>query len=358
MDTSLAVILEKPETIAVKEIPVPPIPGSSVRVQMRACGICGSDVRYFAGDNPWSLHTLGKQVPSPPNMVLGHEVAGVIRRPGGETPVAILAYKGCGRCDYCRSGRENLCSDMEHFGHGAGWQQMPYYPGGMSEQFDIWEGFAYEIPPQISFEEAVFLDGLAVAVHAVDQSALQPGQRFGVVGLGPIGLLAAQVARSRGASLTTGCDTSDLPVQLAQGVGLGETIRGDSTALAKHLRGANRRLDAVVDTVGSPESIRDSLSMLDKSGTLVLLAVHGRKIPIAPIWFSGERRIMSSANNRYGDFPRAIELMASGAVKVKSLITHRFALPDAPEAFRVMLHKDREKAYKVVLHPELACPPS
>jgi threonine dehydrogenase-like Zn-dependent dehydrogenase len=78
-----------------------------------------------------------------------------------------------------------------------------------------------------------------------------------------------------------------------------------------------------------------------------------KKIPLAPIWFSGERRIMSSANNRYRDFPRAIELMASGTIRVKPLITHRFALREAAQAFRVMLHKDREQAYKVVLHPEL-----
>ena len=88
--------------------------------------------------------------------------------------------------------------------------------------------------------------------------------------------------------------------------------------------------------------------ILEKPETITV-----QKIPIAPIWFSGERRIMSSANNRYRDFPRAIELMASGTIRVKPLITHRFALREAAQAFRVMLHKDREQAYKVVLHPEL-----
>jgi threonine dehydrogenase-like Zn-dependent dehydrogenase len=175
-----------------------------------------------------------------------------------------------------------------------------------------------------------------------------------VVGLGPIGLLAAQVAFSRGASLVTGCDTSKLPVQIGKEVGLEETIRGDSTALRKHLVRKKTRLDTVIDTVGSPGSIQDSLSILDKSGTLVLLAVHEKKIPLAPIWFSGERRIISSANNKYRDFPRAIELMASATIKVKPMITHRFPLREAQQAFQVMLHKDREKAYKVILHPESA----
>jgi threonine dehydrogenase-like Zn-dependent dehydrogenase len=141
-------------------------------------------------------------------------------------------------------------------------------------------------------------------------------------------------------------------VQLALEVGLQEAVSGDSASLRTHLVGSKRLLDIVIDTVGSADSIQDSLSILDKSGTLVLLAVHKKKISLAPICFSGERRIMTSANNKYRDFPRAIELMASGKIKVKPLITHHFALREAPEAFQVMLHKNRERAYKVVLHPE------
>ncbi len=351
MSETLAVVLEKPGRLAVRRIPVPAIRGPAVRVTLGACGICGSDVRYFLGENPWSLHTLGRHVPSPPNLVLGHEVAGVVQDKRQERRVAVLAYKACGECEYCRSGRENLCDAMEHFGHGAGWPEMPYYPGGMAEQFDIWKDFVYDLPPSVSFEEATFLDGLAVAIHALDCSGLKPGQRFGVVGLGPIGMLAAQAAFSRQASLVIGCDTSTVAVELARQVGLQEALQAHSGGLRRHLQERNKRLDTVIDTVGSAESLRDGLALLDKSGSLVLLAVHSKQVPVAPIWFSGERRILSSSNNRYRDFPRAIELLASGAVAVKPLITHRFSLREAREAFRVALHKERERAYKVILHP-------
>jgi L-iditol 2-dehydrogenase len=349
MNETLAVVLEKPGRLSVRRIPVPAIGGPAVRVTLGACGICGSDIRYFQGENPWSLHTLGRHVPSPPNLVLGHEVAGLVQEQ--ERRVAVLAYRACGNCEYCRSGRENLCEAMEHFGHGAGWPEMPYYPGGMAEQFDIWKDFVYDLPPSISFEEATFLDGLAVAVHAVDSSGLKPGQRFGVIGLGPIGMLAAQVAAARQASLVVGCDTSAVAVDLARRVGLEEALQKPSGGLRRHLQERNTRLDSVVDTVGSAESLHDGLAILDKSGSLVLLAVHAEQMPVAPIWFSGERRILSSSNNRYRDFPRAIELLASGAVVVKPLITHRFPLRQAPEAFRVALNKERERAYKVILHP-------
>lgn len=375
-DHALSVILAAPHTLEVRPIPVPSIPGDSVRVQMKACGICGSDVRYLEGENPWALHTLGENVPSPPNMVLGHEVSGVVASGDGredrpQRRVAVLAYKGCGKCRYCLSGRENLCDTMEHFGHSAGWKEMDYYPGGMAEEFEIWKGFDKTIPDSISHEEAVFLDGLAVAVHAV-RGCIPPDrpsrngatghhpttsfQRVGVIGLGPIGLLAAQVARSYGAEVVFGCDTTELPVTLARKLDFSEMVRGRSTELLAHLNAktwwkSGGGADLVIDTVGTEESIENGLSLLDKSGTLALLAVHEKPVAIRPVRLSGERRIVTSANNLYKDFDEAIDLLASGRVQVKPLITHRFSLKDAREAFAVMQNKEKEQAYKVVLHP-------
>ena len=350
MNETHAVVLKRPGDLRVERIAVPSIPGPSVRVEMRACGICGSDVRYLQGENPWALHTLGVDVPSPPNMVLGHEVSGIVRGAGGDRRVAILAYKACGQCAYCRSGRENLCDDTQHFGHGAGWDAMAYYPGGMSERFDIWQGSAHDIPDAISFESATFLDGLAVAIHAVNQAGVRRGCRAAFVGLGPIGLLAAQVARAKGAGSCRGCDAERLPVGLAREVGLDGMIHGTSADLASPA-GAAGGFDVVVDTVGSAESIQDGLSMLDKSGALALLAVHQEAAPIRPIALSGERRLVTSANNSYAEFAEAIDLLASGAVRVEPLVTHRFALAHAREAFDAMLHKADRGAYKVMLHP-------
>ncbi len=350
MKESLAVILEKPGSIAVERIPVPQISGPTVEVEMKACGICGSDVRYFQGENPWSLHTLGKNIPSPPNMLLGHEVSGIVRKPEGDRRVAILAYKGCGKCRYCTTGRENLCDTMEHFGHSAGWKPMNYYPGGMSERFQIWKGFEYDIPESISFEEATFLDGLAVAIHAVDVSRMTEGQRVGVVGLGPIGLMAAQVAKARGAEFVTGCDTTELPVELAEKIGYESMVCGGISDLAHELsarKGAG--LDVLIDTVGSEQTIAQGLGLLEKSGVLVLLAVHETPIPLAPIALSGERMIVTAANNHYRDFPAAIELLSSGKIIVEPLITHRFQLRDARKAFATMLEKEKNRAFKVVL---------
>ncbi|TFH04330.1 MAG: hypothetical protein E4H09_03770, partial [Spirochaetales bacterium] len=165
-DRRLSVVYKGIRHIAVESVPIPRIPGPASRVELLAAGICGSDVRYFEGHNPWALQTLGRDIPPPPNMILGHEICGYDRE--RNCRVAILAYKSCGRCPQCLQGSENRCSDMEHFGHSAGWPVMEYYPGGMAEEFEVWDGFAYEIPDSISNDAATFLDGLAVAVHACD----------------------------------------------------------------------------------------------------------------------------------------------------------------------------------------------
>lgn len=344
--TALSVVLAGPGDLRVERIPIPRVGDDAVRVRLGACGICGSDLRYLRGENPWSQHTLGRHVTSPPNMVLGHEVAGLARTGDGETRVAILAYKACGTCPACRAGRENICANVQHIGHATGWGEMEHYPGGMAEEFEVWPGFAYPIPESISFDEATFLDGLAVSIHACDRAQVASGKRVAVVGLGPIGMMAAQVAMHRGASRVAACDATELPVQLAGGVGLEDAVRAD----ALDFLDVADEYDAIVDTIGTPQTVAAALRALRPGGALALLAVHDGEIAVNQLALSGERLVTTSANNPYDDFARAIELMAGGAVRVKSLVTHRFPLARATEAFEVMAQKDRMGAYKIVLH--------
>jgi threonine dehydrogenase-like Zn-dependent dehydrogenase len=284
-------------------------------------------------------------------MVLGHEVAGIVQDGKKERRVAILAYKSCGECAHCRAGQENLCGATEHLGHSAGWQDMRYNPGGMAEEFEIWRGFEYDIPDSISFDEAIFLDGLGVAIHAVDQAGVPQSGRVGVIGLGPIGLMAAQVTAARGAAEVLGCDIDPLPVALAKEVGIEHVLQGDAGAFREFVNKQTGELDAVIDTVGTEASFEAGLASLAKPGALVLLAVHEHPVQLRPVALSGERRILTSANSMYTDFPRAIRMLAEKQVQVAPLITHRFHLTDAPKAFELVLNKRESGAYKIVLHP-------
>lgn len=354
-----AAVLEAPMQLKLKDLPIPKPRSDEVLIKVAACGVCGSDIRYFLGENPWALHTLGVEEPMPPNTILGHEVSGVVVEPGslrfkdrvGER-VGVIAFKSCGRCYYCRKGLHNLCADTIHIGHDGRWKDLDYVPGGYAEYMPVWEDKAYPIPDNISFEEATQLDGLAVAVHIVSRAGIQPGDTVAVVGVGPIGLMTLQVAKIRGASNLIAVDLRDKPLEVACRLGADYTLKpkeGFAEDIISLTSGIG--VDVVFDTVCSESTVRDSLKALARGGRLVLAALSRREVKIRLTDLSGERTITSSANNLYPEYTVAVKLLSSGRVKVKPFITHVFKLEEIEEAFKVALNKEEYEAIKIVVKP-------
>jgi len=366
-----AVLLKAPGDLAVADIPVPRPREDEVLLKVEACGICGSDIRYLHGDNPWSKQTLGVIKPNPPNMVLGHEFAGRIVDVGHESlrkrigqRVAVLAYKACGECYQCKVGRHNLCAYVKHIGHSAGWDELAdgeYNPGGMTEFCRVWDEMAYQIPDYISSGAATLLDGLAVAIHATSRTGLSETDqaRDGefdhvlIMGSGSIGLLILQVARVFGAKSIVSVDNSAKPLEIASQLGADLTINVQQEELEdrvmEHTQGQGANV--VFETVGSHKTLVQSLRLLRRGGKLIMLAVPSQELCLDPSLLSGERVVMSSANNAYPCFPLAIELMKSGKVNADPIVTHQFPLSEAVEAFRVAEDKEESKAVKVILKP-------
>lgn len=364
-----AVLLRSPGDLDVAEIPIPQARDDEVLLKVEACGICGSDVRYFHGENPWSKQTLGISKLNPPNMVLGHEFAGRIVDVGHRSlqerlgqRAAVLAYKACGECYQCKIGRHNLCAYVKHIGHSAGWDELEngeYNPGGMAEFCRVWDAMAYQIPESISAAAATLLDGLAVAIHAAGKAGLDKGQRAQdgefdhvlIMGSGAIGLLILQVARVFGAKSVISADNYARPLEIAGQLGADVMINVQREELEDRVMEYTRGqgVNVVFDTVGSHNTLVQSLKLLRRGGKLILLAVPSQEVSFDPALLSGERVIMSSANNAYPCFPLAIELMGSGKVKADPIVTHQYPLVDAPEAFRVAEDKEKNDALKVVL---------
>ena len=153
--------------------------------------ICGSDIRYYYGENAWALHTLGFNEPTLGAAILGHEVAGTITNlvpihPNGKKETAgALAFKSCGVCEFCLRNLPNLCAFQHHIGHDGRWKEVDYAPGGYSEYMPIWKDKIFSLPEHVSFIEATQLDGLAVAIHAINRSRLTIGESLVVVGSVP-----------------------------------------------------------------------------------------------------------------------------------------------------------------------------
>lgn len=355
-----ALVLRAPETLEVIEVPeFYPEPGQVI-VKVNNCGICGSDVRYFYGENPWAKQTLGQNVANPPNIILGHEFTGVVESVGTEGDreligkrVAVNTFVTCGRCDYCRAGQENICAHTKHLGHGQGWGEMAFYPGGMAQRCPAFANQVYPLPDHVTDEQATFLDPMIAALHATDVGAPSLLDDVAILGAGPIGLLIGQFAKAYGANRIFISDIAEENLTVARTTGLGHAlnVRDHETALFDCVMDTTggAGVHIVYNTIGTQASIEQSLRMLRKGGTLVLLATKDKDISFPALLLSGERTIKTSSNALYSDFPRALEMLASGIVKVGPLISHRFPLTAALDAFDVACNKATSGAIKVVL---------
>jgi L-iditol 2-dehydrogenase len=201
-------------------------------VRVTDCGICGSDVRYFHGENPWALHTLGREIPNPENMILGARGgrfrgcrrARASRRSRSAKRVGVLAFKCDATCYWCRRGEEQLCPDMMHLGHAAGWGESDYYYGGMAEYVPVWAEHCYELPDSVSNEAAAMLDPMGVALHGVRRAGIRPGESVLVIGGGPIGMFCVQIAKALGAGFVACSDLDTRILELAGELGADAVI--------------------------------------------------------------------------------------------------------------------------------------
>jgi threonine dehydrogenase-like Zn-dependent dehydrogenase len=240
-----------------------------------------------------------------------------------------------------------------HLGHGQGWGKMDFYPGGMAEFCPAFANQCYELPAHVTDRQATFFDPLIASLHAVDVGAPKMLDKVAILGAGPIGLLIAQFVKVYGAALTFITDLSEENLRVARAVGVDHVLNVSQPGpTLREVVMANTRdegVNLVFNTIGTEESIVESLRMLKKGGTLVLLATKDDEIRFPALLLTGERTIKTSCNAMYSDFPRVIELVARGAVKVDPLVTHTFALSQGLQAFAVACDKAASGAIKVII---------
>ena len=352
-----ALALRKPRQMELIDIPRPQLTEENhVLVQVRACGICGSDLRYFVGENPWALHTLGRHVDNPPDMILGHELSGVVVEVNSAANahllgrrVGVQAFRTCGKCALCLGGHENLCRQTLHIGHAQGWPKMDFYPGGYAEYCLAWADLLHPMADHVSFDEEAMRDILGVAVHAAGRGEVTQGATVLCIGGGPAGLSIGQVARARGATHVLVSDPSPLAREIISRTPGLTACDPSAASLAEHLRQATgaAQCQAIFDTVGTAAIIAEALPLLAPAGVYVDLAVQDLTVPLNLGAIGAERRLTTSSNAFYRDEREAHRLIETGAVDVRPMITHHFPLEGYAEAFDLLLRSSRE-AYKVV----------
>lgn len=317
-----AVLHRTGEPLRVEEVPTPtPGPGE-VRVAVAACGFCHTDLHYL---------DHGVATAQPPPIVLGHEVAGRVESlgPGVERPavgeaVLVPAVLPCGRCDFCRRGRENICPSMRMLGN--------HTDGGFAQFVVVPARDLIPLPPEIDPRSGCIIsDALTTPYHAVVHRAqVRPGERVAVVGCGGVGINAVQFAALAGGQVLA-LDLNDAKLEAARRLGAQETLnpsRVDDAAKAVR-RLWHEGADVAIEAVGHPTTIALSLSLLRRGGRLCLVGYSSAPavLPAHRVMFL-EQSIVGSLGCRPADYPRVVELVRLGRIQLEPVITAKVPLEE------------------------------
>lgn len=353
-----AVVLKKSGKIRYMDVPRPALRKGEVLIRVKACGICGSDLRYLQGENPWSEQTLGIKTENPDNIILGHEFAGDVVETADPSDryllgkkAAVIVYTTCGICDFCRHDRMNLCRDTAHIGHGAGWEDMEYYPGGMAEYCQVWSSKVYPFE-NISYEEASTLDFVAVALASVRKVPKVFAEDAVVIGGGPVGLMIMQLMKLNGARRVCCVDVLDYSFAVARECGADDCLLMNEDTVSEILeRTDGLGASAVFDTVGAVQSQKLAFGICKARGTIVNVASNENTVQIQLSDLYGEKSIVSVANAKDQYFYDCLKMMEAGRINVKPLITDRIPLKQAEEGFGRLMAREQSGAIKVILVP-------
>ena len=328
--------------LRIDERPVPsPAPGE-VLIAMGSVGICGSDVHYLEHGR------IGSFVVEAP-MILGHESSGIVEalgdgvtslRPGDR--IALEPGVPCRRCAVCKSGRYNLCAEVRFFA-------TPPVDGSMATYVTHPADFCYRLPDHVSLDEGAMMEPLSVGIHACRRGGVSMGDRVLVMGAGPIGLVTVLAARAAGASVIALSDPRTDRLGLARQVGADLVTSAAGPGLVPELVDrAGGMFDASVDCSGAEAAVRVAMNATRSGGKVVLVGLGADEMTL-PIVESATREVDLLGIFRYCNaYPAALELIASGRVDVKPIVTHRFSMTRVSEAFDVA-RTGRDGAVKVMV---------
>lgn len=345
-----ALVLEGPEDFAIRDVERPrPGPGE-VLCRVRAVTICGTDAHLIHGDYP------GFWPPGFP-FIPGHEWAGEIVELGDGTEslgfavgdrVAGTSHNACGVCQKCVEGRYNLCENYGNFAvhrqYGHNWQ------GAFAEYVVHGVKSVFPLPDELDFATGAVIDPASIALHTANRGGVRPGDVVVVFGPGPVGLLAADAARVRGAARVIVVGRGER-LELAGEMGneMIDYANGDAVAAIRETTGG-LGADVALDCAGVPSSFRWSIQGLRKGGrcAAVGIPVEGVELDLQELVLYEKELVGVRATA--GEMRHVIPLVASGRIRAKDLITHRFPLADFADALATFNGR-KDGAMKVIVEP-------
>ena len=322
----LACLINEQGAAEIKEVPIPRLHPGEVLIKLAAAGICGTDIEKVHG-------AYG------PGGILGHEVSGTIASVGnGVTGLResdrVIAHHHvpCYNCEYCQHADYTMCDFF---------RKTNFDPCGLAEYFRVPEpnvtrGAVVRLPSETSFEEGTMIEPTACCVRALDKARVTPEDKVLVVGLGPTGLTHIQLLKKVGALTVIGVDILPHRMEMARKVGADETIDSSSTNVPEQIMKSTRAgVDLAIVSTGNQKAILPALASVRKGGRILLFGApaQGSTIDLdVSALFSRQISIVTSYSCVESDIHRALGLLAQGDIDLRSMVTDRFALQDAPKA--------------------------
>jgi L-iditol 2-dehydrogenase len=330
-----AAVMTELGKIVVQDRPEPEAGPQEAVVRVEAVGVCGSDTAYY------KVGRIGDYVVDGP-IVLGHEVSGQVVAVGAEVRnvsvgdrVAIEPGTPCRNCRECMAGRYHLCPDLVFLA-------TPPYDGALVERMSIDARNLYRIPDGMTYEEGALLEPLSVGIWGCKRAGLQPGDDVLVTGAGPVGLLAGATARALGAGSVTITDLSPFRLELARTMGL-RTERSDAPG--------QDDFDVLLECSGASGVLGSAMRRLRPAGRAAMIGMSKEEAIGLPLSQLNPQELTLSLVNRYNHtWPIAIELVSSGRVDVRPLVTHHFPLDETEDA--LTLGGRVADSVKAVIHPQ------
>lgn len=314
-------------TAVLADLPDPVAGPGELVVRMMACGLCGTDIEKLRGEYTAAMP------------VLGHEAVGVVEEVGGGADgfkqgdrVFPHHHVPCGECHYCKAGSPTMCDR---------YRSSNLDPGGFAElirvpSWNLLKGGVLRIPQSLDFEGGALIEPVACCIRALDRCGVASGTSALVVGAGPVGLAHAILLRSQGVEVLVS-DVSDWRLKFAERLGVGRPLDARSPDVSDEVRQqtGGRGVDLVVVASGSPKAIVQALKSVRKGGAVCLFGIPPQgsvlDYDIADV-YNSEVSIVTSYGATDVETKRAVELMASGKVDFRPLVTHRFPLERFGEA--------------------------
>lgn len=327
-----------------RDVPMPVINEKQVLIKMEYVGICGSDVHYLQYGSIGDFVVEG-------DFILGHECAGTIVEVGERVTnlkvgdrVALEPGITCGQCEFCKSGKYNLCPDVEFLA-------TPPYHGCLQNYMAFPENMCFKLPDNISTKEGALIEPLAVGMHGAGQGNVKLGDSVVILGAGCIGLVTLLSCKAFGATDITVVDVMEKRLEYAKKLGATRIINGGTTDAVKTVEefSKGRGVDVVLETAGSKITISQTSYMVKRGGTIVLIGLAPEDIieyNFAKIM--SKEAVIQSVFRYRNIYPKAIQAVSQGLINISDIVTHEFSFEETQKAFDYVIHNKNDVVKAVI----------